>query len=43
LEEKLAQYPRGTRFLLYAALTAPKEAAEVRRFAAGKGLIVTER
>jgi hypothetical protein len=43
LEEKLAQYPRGTRFLLYAAPTAPKEAAEVRRFAAGKGLIVTER
>jgi hypothetical protein len=39
IEAKLAQYPRGTRFVLYGPGES-KEAAGVRRFAAGKGLVV---
>ena len=42
MEVKLAQYPRGTRFALYAPGGAStKIAAEIRRFATEKGLIVT--
>jgi hypothetical protein len=42
VEAKLAQYPRGTRFLLYGPGES-KEALELRRFAEGKGLMVTVR
>jgi len=41
-ETKMAQYPRGTAFELY----APRESkllGEIRRFAAEKGFIVTSR
>ncbi len=42
VEFKLAQFPRGTRFVLYApGSQAAKTANEIRRFAAEKGLIVT--
>jgi hypothetical protein len=42
MESKLAQYPRGTRFVLYApGGPSAKIAAEIRRFATEKGLIVT--
>ena len=42
LESKLAQFPRGTRFVLYAPSGPSAKAAEkVRRFAAEKGLVVT--
>jgi hypothetical protein len=41
IEAKLAQYPRGTRFVLYAPTGPTAEAGnEIRRFAEGKGLIV---
>ena len=42
IESKLAQYPRGTRFVLYAPAGGPaaEVANEVRRFAEGKGLVV---
>jgi hypothetical protein len=42
VEAKLAQYPRGTHFLLYAPGES-KEAREVVRFAAAQGLVVTVR
>jgi len=42
VESKLQQYPRGTRFVLYAPSgPSAKMPAEIRRFAAEKGLIVT--
>jgi hypothetical protein len=41
MESKLAQYPRGTRFILYApGRQAAKAADEIRRFTAQKGLVV---
>jgi hypothetical protein len=42
VEAKLAQYPRGTRFVLYGPAES-KEAVELRRFAEAKGLVVTVR
>jgi len=42
VEAKLAQYPRGTRFVLYGPAES-KEALELRRFAEGKGMPVTVR
>jgi hypothetical protein len=42
MESKLEQYPRGTRFILYApGRQAAKAADEIRRFATEKGLVVT--
>src|SRR5205823_1341561 len=42
MESKLAQFPRGTRFVLYApGGEAAKASAEIRRFAMEKGLVVT--
>ena len=42
VESKLAQFPRGTRFVLYApAGPAAGISAEIRRFAAAQGLTVT--
>jgi hypothetical protein len=42
LESKLAQFPRGTRFDLYAPGGQPaRTSAEIRRFATEKGLVVT--
>jgi hypothetical protein len=42
LESKLAQYPRGTRFVLYARSGPIAQVADgIRRFAEEKGLIVT--
>ena len=42
MELKLAQFPRGTRFTLYAPGGPPaKTADEIRRFATEKGLVVT--
>jgi hypothetical protein len=44
MEAKLTQFPRGTRFVMYApGGQAAKTADEIRRFAAEKGLIVTVR
>ena len=41
MEAKLAQYPRGTRFVLSAPGPSAKTAAEILRFATEKGLVVT--
>jgi hypothetical protein len=43
IESKLAQYPRGTRFVLYAP-SGPigQVATQIRGFAEEKGLIITE-
>jgi hypothetical protein len=44
LESKLAQFPRGTRFVVFAPAGRPaKPAAEIRRFAEQKGLVVDMR
>ncbi len=41
IESKLAQYPRGTRFVLYAPSGPIAEIAnQIRRFAEGKGLVI---
>jgi len=42
VEAKIAQYPRGARFVLYGPAES-KEALELRRFAEGKGMVVTVR
>ena len=42
MESKLAQFPRGTRFVLYApGGPSAKTSGEIRRFAMEKGLVVT--
>ena len=42
MESKLAQFPRGTRFVLYApGGPSAKASNEIRRFATEKGLVVT--
>lgn len=42
MESKLAQFPRGTRFVLYApGGQSAKTSAEIRSFATEKGLVVT--
>ena len=42
MESKLAQFPRGTRFVLYApGGQAAKTADDIRRFAMEMGLVVT--
>ena len=42
MESKLAQFPRGTRFVLYAPEgQSARTAAEIHRFATEKGFVVT--
>ena len=42
IESKLAEYPRGTTFVLYAPAGPMAEVAgQIRRFAEGKGLVIT--
>jgi hypothetical protein len=42
MESKLAQFPQGTRFVLYApGGQSARTAAEIQRFATEKGFVVT--
>jgi hypothetical protein len=43
IEEKLGQFPKGTQFALSAAGNAAETAAEIRRFAAARGLTIVSR
>ncbi len=43
IEEKLGQFPKGTQFALTAAGSADEAAAEIRKFAAARGLEIISR
>jgi hypothetical protein len=43
IEEKLGQFPKGTQFALTAAGSAAETAAEIRKFAAARGLTIVSR
>jgi NADH:ubiquinone oxidoreductase subunit E len=43
IEEKLGQFPKGTQFVLTAAGSVNEAAAEIRKYAAGRGLAIVPR
>jgi hypothetical protein len=43
IEEKLGQFPKGTQFALTSSRDAGETAAEIRRFAAARGLTLVSR
>ena len=43
IEEKLGQFPKGTQFALSAGGGVNEAAAEIRQYAAGRGLVIVAR